>query len=377
MKPPVSEIVIINQDSGYLTIDIANAYQSKGYTVTLITGRLVQRDKPLNQLIRVRHIVEYNRTSTFRRLITWSIGFIQIWLKLILHHRKARLLIVSNPPFATLLPVFVRNEFSLLVFDIFPDSLYESKILKESSLVVRYWQKLNQRVFLKAQKIYTLTDSMKLVLSKYTSVDKIDVVPLWTDNTFLKPLRKTDNYFIKENNLENKFNVLYSGNLGRTHNVELIVEIAALVKNKDITFVVIGEGESKDSMKKRAFSLGLKNILFLPWQTTETLPFSIATADVAIVSQAESSSNTSIPSKFYNFLSVGSPVLGISSRDSELNKLIKNHQVGECYCGSELIEMANFLDDISINPDLHKRFKDNSLKASVLFTSENALEFVS
>lgn len=36
-------IVIINQDSGYLMIDIANAYVNEGFWVTLVTGRLVKR----------------------------------------------------------------------------------------------------------------------------------------------------------------------------------------------------------------------------------------------------------------------------------------------------------------------------------------------
>ena len=59
-------------------IDLANAYIEAGYKVTLVAGRLVQRDKPLAEKIQFKKIVRYNRTSTIKRLFTWSWGAIQI-----------------------------------------------------------------------------------------------------------------------------------------------------------------------------------------------------------------------------------------------------------------------------------------------------------
>ena len=65
------DIVIINQDSGYLMIDLANAYSLAGYNVSLVAGRLVQRDKALAKDICLKKIIKFNRTSTIKRLLTW------------------------------------------------------------------------------------------------------------------------------------------------------------------------------------------------------------------------------------------------------------------------------------------------------------------
>ena len=91
-------VVIINQDSGYLMIDIANAFFAKEFDVHLITGRLVERNNPLNEKIKVTKIIRYQRDSTLKRLGTWLIGFFQILFQILLKHRKKKLLLVFFPP---------------------------------------------------------------------------------------------------------------------------------------------------------------------------------------------------------------------------------------------------------------------------------------
>ncbi len=108
------EITIINQDSGYLMIDIANDYVRKGYNTNLIAGRIVERDILLDERVRVVKIMRYNRSSNFRRLLSWFVATIQIWLSLLFRFRKSHLLIVSNPPLAPLLPLLLREVFLLL-----------------------------------------------------------------------------------------------------------------------------------------------------------------------------------------------------------------------------------------------------------------------
>ena len=76
----MKKIVFINQDSGYLMIDIVNAHVAKGYECVLITGRLVERNSKLSESVKVKRIIAYNRSSTFRRLFTWSFGFLQIFI---------------------------------------------------------------------------------------------------------------------------------------------------------------------------------------------------------------------------------------------------------------------------------------------------------
>ena len=65
----------------------------------------------------------------------------------------------------------------------------------------------------------------------------------------LSRIRKTENPFILKHNLLDKFVVMYSGNIGFTHNVESIIEIAEEIKeNEDIIFLIIGEGLKKKEL---------------------------------------------------------------------------------------------------------------------------------
>ena len=97
----MKKILIINQDSGYLMIDIANAYLKKGYIVDLIEGRLVQRNIKLDENVKWSKIISYNRSGNFKRIYTWLVATIQIVFKIWFYCRDYELFIVSNPPFVS------------------------------------------------------------------------------------------------------------------------------------------------------------------------------------------------------------------------------------------------------------------------------------
>ena len=227
-------IVFINQSSGYLMVDIIYAFKDKYKNITLITGDLNIRNKELPASVKVFKILSPKRNSSAQRILTWTWGFIQIYWKLLLTSRKTDLFIVSNPPMATLLPLFFRNKYKLLLFDIYPDALIEHKILSKKSFVIRLWAKLNRKVFSQAEEIFTLTEGMKLRASKYVNNSKVTVIPIWTDNAFFKQIKESENIFIREQQLENKFIVMYSGNLGHTHNIEALVDLAFALRDEEI-----------------------------------------------------------------------------------------------------------------------------------------------
>ena len=82
------------------------------------------------------------------------------------------------------------------------------------------------------------------LLSSYVPGEKIKIIPLWTGLINATHIPKSQNLWLKELGLENKFIVQYSGNIGYTHNVEVFVNIAREMKaENDIRFLIIGRGE--------------------------------------------------------------------------------------------------------------------------------------
>lgn len=372
----MKKLAIINQNSGYLMIDIAHAFSGAGVDVTLIAGRLVQRNIALAANIRFQKIISYNRSSAIKRLFTWGVAALQILFNLWFRFRNHELLIVSNPPFAPLLPLLFKNKFSLLIYDVYPDALTETKVFSAGSPIVKAWFGINQKVYPKAQRIITLSDGMKEVIQKYAGSKEPEVIPIWTDNQFLKPVVRHENSFIREHALADKFNVIYSGNLGQTHPVEMIPELAAAIKDPQIQFIIIGEGDKKEQIQKKIKELNLTNCTMLPYQQTAVLPFSLAAADIAIVTLSKDASQLSIPSKTYNLMSVGATLLCIADSNSELNRLVNKYEIGQCYRDDQLDEMRDFILAIKQNPEKQRFYAENALKASKYFGPENAKRFL-
>jgi glycosyltransferase involved in cell wall biosynthesis len=357
-------------------IDIANVFADAGFSVTLITGRLVIRNNPLKDAVKVRKIIKYERKTNFLKLATWVIAFFQISLLVKCKFRKASLFIVSNPPIATLLPIFVKNKFSLLIFDVYPDAISEMGFLKADSFILNAWEKANKKVFKKAESLFTITDGMKNSLRKYSGDKRIEVVPVWSDNEFMKPVPAEVNPFIHKYKLDGKFIVLYSGNIGITQNIDSLVDIAIEVKRTNIEFVIIGDGSRRKHIEGLIKKYNLTNCILLPWQDNHDMPYSFAAANIAVVSLGKLSSSLAIPSKFYNFLSVGAVILGLAMPDTELEQMIEKFQVGRCFKPDDKEQIINYIYYLADHPEFCLSIQRNALNASKQFVSGNVRKFL-
>lgn len=310
------------------------------------------------------------------RLVTWVIGFIQILFFIWIRHPKAHLFIVSNPPIAPLLPLLCSNPFTLLIFDVYIERPQDYALLGKSSPWVMLWKKAYISVLKKARQVFTITDGMKESLEKYSKGSLVEVVPIWTDNDFLKPIDRSENPFIKKYGLENKFVVLYSGNIGASSGVESLVEAANFIKNEHIQFLIIGDGIKRKQIQKKIRDLNLTNCRILPRQEIDILPYSLASANLAVVSLANKSSKNSIPSKLFNYLSVGASILCIANKDSDLARFVCKENIGICLDHSDKQEIAYQIEALSNNKAKILIYETNSLKASKNYVRDNAKKFL-
>lgn len=367
----MNQVVYINQDAGYLMIDIINEDVNKVDHQILITGRVVVRDRELPDSIIIHNIKRYDRSSAFLRIKSWLIAFFQILWVIKTKYRNADLFIVSNPPFTSFLPLLCKNNFALYILDIYPDTLFEHKIIGKKNPFVKLWSFANKKAFKRAERIITLTQGMKQVLSKYVDEDKIKVVPIWTSDNFLHKVPKDENIFLKKHGLSNYFNVVYSGNFGHTHDIEIMLELAKRLSQLPMRFVLIGDGAKKQMLEQRIQIEQLNNCILLPWQTVDMLKYSMSSADIALVTLGHDASKLSIPSKTYNLFSVGAPILAVCAKDSELANLLDKHKAGKAFNSDQVDEMIHFIKSVYENSVLKESLAANSLAASVCYSSKN------
>lgn len=372
----MKKIVLVNQSTGYLMIDIANAYAEEYDEVVLLAGSIKVTERTLNEKIKVKHIVAYDRSSSIKRLLTWGWGTLQIFNKLLFKYRKYEVVYVTNPPMAYLSSLILKNPFSIIVYDTYPDALKNIGIGKDN-FIYKWWSKQNRKLFAKAKKIVTLSDGMADCLANYVERDKITVVSNWASKASFGPVAKNENPFVKEHGLENKFTVMYSGNMGFTHNVETIIEVAKkLADDERIHFMLIGDGKKKPELQEMCRNYGLKNCTFLDWQPADMLQYSLASADLGVITLNDETAKVSVPSKTYNLLAVGAPLLCIVPEDSELASMVAKYQNGACFQPDQIDEIASFVQELAKDEDKKAAMVNCSLDASKNYTYENAKLYV-
>ena len=188
---------------------------------------------------------------------------------------------------------------------------------------------------------------------------------------------KEDNPFVKKHNLEDKFIIQYSGNIGLSHKVEVMVALAEKMQDhKEILFQIIGRGPRKKSLKELVKVKNLQNCQFLPFQSDKMFPFSLSAADLGIVILDETTSKGSVPSKSYNLMSYGIPSLYIAADDSELQNYANKYKHANCFTEKELDKAEVFILKLSKDKKYYNKLSVNSLKAASNFKRENAAKFV-
>ncbi len=370
------KIILINQSTGYLTIDIANALAEKYDEVVLLYGSLKLMDIDLSAKIKHARLIRYNRKSTFSRIFTWLYASVQIFFKLLFVYRKHEIMYVTNPPMSYFASCFFRRRFSIIVYDIYPDALKNIGI-RENSFVYKIWDICNKKIFVSAHKIFTLSDGMQNCLVQYVPRNKIVVIPNWSHLSDITPIIRKDNPFILNLKLEKKFIVLYSGNIGYTHNLEVVIEAAQLISDdNDIVFMFIGDGAKKKKLQQMTEKYALGNCLFLDWQPGNQFLNALSAADMSVVTLNETTAMLSVPSKTYNLMAVGSPLLAIANKESELAKLVTSYKCGSCFDGNDPREIANYIIMLKKNESLRMQISEYSRVASSHFTKQNALKYV-
>ena len=365
------KILFANQSSGSLTIDIVNAFEETGNfdKVELFVGKINIRPSIPNPNVKIIKTVQYNNKNILFRMLTWVVAYIHLLFVTWFRSRDTELFLITNPPFNTFVPLFNRKKYYILIYDIYPDTLITQHVISEKFFLSRLWTKRNKKVFANAEKVFTISEDMKKVVAKYVDESKISIVYNWSHNERMVPVRKEDNIFLKEHNLQNKFIVLYSGNMGMTHDVDAVVDVANELRKEDnIRFLFIGEGGKKKIVMKKISDYGLNNCLVLPYQDNAILPFSMGSADIGVVTTATEQTGLSIPSKVNVLMSVGSVLLCLADNDSELGRMVDKNELGKCFHKDQVKEMANFIKSIADNKELEKKYKTNARAMSYNFT---------
>ena len=224
-----------------------------------------------------------------------------------------------------------RIPFVYNVQDVFPDSMVAAGITKKGSLLWKIGNKMANKTYKKADKIIVISEEMRdNLLAKGVSVEKIEIVYNWVDEEVIHPVQKEDNGLIKELNIpQYDFSIVYAGNLGYAQSVETIIEAAALLKeNSEIGFYIFGEGANKEKIEQMIAEKCLKQVHMYPLQPHERVSEVYSLGDASIVACKKGTGVSALPSKTWNIMACGKPILVCFDKDTLLERLVVEQECG-------------------------------------------------
>lgn len=257
------------------------------------------------------------------------------WFALFHFRRGDRLLIVTNPP--TLPPVlgliarWKRMDAHLLVHDVYPEVLAATAFLRRDGWPYRMLERLFSATFALYGSIIVLgRDMADVVRVKLRGADRrITIIPNWGDVDEIGPIARDANPFLAFNAIEAPCIIQFSGNIGRTHDVETIIAAARkLAHRTDILFLFAGYGGKTDLIGQAVASGELPNLRLLPRQPREMLGPMLASATATVISFVEEMKGLSVPSRMYNVLAAGTPIIAIADPESELAMVVNEENAG-------------------------------------------------
>ena len=295
------------------------------------------------------------------KAVAGAIFFVRTALHLLRDaQRRELVLLTTAPPFLPLLGYLLsrvcRIRYVCLLYDLYPDIAIELDVIKQQHWIAKAWERLNCLTWKNAAAIIVLSDTMKdRILAKQPGIEgKITTIPNWADPHQIVPIAKQDNWFACEHDLVEPFTVLYSGNMGRCHDMDTLFEAIILLRDTPIRFVFIGSGDKRKQFMERVNELGIDSCLFLPYQARENLPYSLTACDVSIVSISEGMEGLVAPSKLYSALAAGRPIASICSEHSYLNQIFAEANCGVTVRNRDSQGLAAYIQQLSQNPQLTK-----------------------
>jgi glycosyltransferase involved in cell wall biosynthesis len=229
----------------------------------------------------------------------------------------------------------------LIMHDLYPDVLIMAGLLKPQSMAAKAMHGLNALMFRALDAVVIIGRDTEKLLLRYGGMtrDKIRFIPNWA--TLVPGVRAVaaDNPYRRP--LSAPFVVGLSGNLGFTHDPVIVFEAARLLRdNRDIHFLLSGWGVGFDQLKEMQSESRLPNVTLVDRVEDEQLEAFLSAADVWIIPYRRNVAGVSVPSRFYNLLAIGRPVILVSEPDAEAALTVTEHDVGWVVAPGEVDELA-------------------------------------
>jgi colanic acid biosynthesis glycosyl transferase WcaI len=338
-----------------VTVCTGMPYYPEWRTHSSYTGKLFSREER-NGVKIVRSYVWIPKKLTSRKRVLFEASFLVSSLLRTVLSDKPELLLVVSPPLglglsAVLLSRWWNVPYVFDVQDLQPDAAADLGMLPGPALPALY--RLEAMAYRNAALISTVTEGMRQkIVAKGIRADNVVVVPPPADNEMFGVGNVVQgSEFRSKHGLEQKFIVAHSGNMGVKQGLDVVLNAALqLREERNIVFLMAGDGAMKSSLQQRAATLNLANVKFLPLQEQEQFLQMLAAMDMGLIVQQSTVSDIVFPSKTVTLLSAARPVGAAVSANSEVGRVIRTSGGGVVVESENTEALVSAIQDFSRDP---------------------------
>lgn len=334
------------------------------------TTREYQKKNKLYEGIVIKYLrtTNFSKKSDIGKIINYLTFHASVLFRLVFAP-KVKVCTHTTPPvlafFIALICKLKRLDFHFLVFDNISEGLVRKGRIKESRLFHKVWN-LSKIKTLKLAKsnIVIGRDMLEMFgdrLPEYQS--RFHYIPLFHDPNLIFPQPIDENEFVKQNKLEKKFIVQYSGNMGLWNDMQTFAKAIKMSEDPDVFFVFIGSGFRKESFIKEFGGTLPENLIMLPFQQKEVLNMMLNACHVSLISLDSKLEGIAVPSKIYGILASGHPTIALVPRKSEISYIINEEECGIQLNPGDAVGLLQQIQYLKETPDIREQMGRNARKA--------------
>jgi glycosyltransferase involved in cell wall biosynthesis len=380
--------------------DLASALSARGHRVTVITSRLsydygnekLKRHEKINGVDVTRvATTDFGRSNLAGRSVDYITFYITAAMALLRHADKGDVIVVkTDPPLLSIIaaPVAWLRGARLVNWlqDIFPEiamalNVGKGVFAKTSFTVLR---KLRDQTLKKASINVVLGDRMAEHLNQVgVANEKVRIIHNWVDGSLVRAIPTHNNPLRQTWQLNGSFVVGYSGNLGRAHEIEIMIRAIECLKKRNsinpnamseiakdrrsetrpfdypdhtnasnIHWLFIGGGAQTEKLKHQVSARHLSSVTFQNYQPRDQLANSLSVPDIHLVTLRPELEGLIVPSKYYGIAAAGRPAIFIGDPDGEIAQILKRSNTGVVIAPNDHEGLVRHILNYANDPEL-------------------------
>jgi glycosyltransferase involved in cell wall biosynthesis len=362
------------QATGVFMTKIAEGLAARGMDVKALaaqphTGRVASREVVNGVEVFRCWSTRFSKNNLPGRMLNVLTGNItMLFAALWRIQRNEIVLVVTNPPtlpFVIMLACLIKGAKCIVrVDDVYPDVLHACDVYSNESAVYKVFDWLMKWLLRKADAMVVLgRDMQALVASKTDGSKEIRVITNWADVDTIGPDPEAGKAFLAEYGLTDKLVLQWAGNMGYPHEVETLLDaMEKLADEDDVHFLYIGAGAKRPWLEKQVAQKGLKNVTFVGMLPREQQQAFLNGCDIGLSSLVAGMTGISVPSRSYNILCAGKPILAVGEPEGEISQLLRDKDVGWVIAPGEsdkiVAVVKELLADRSVLVGMSKRARE-------------------